>query len=91
MGICPSSDIFQSKLYDLLRDIKRIKTYIDNIIVLGKGKLYQHIYQIIFIFVRICAAGLKVNAPKCSFVLNHITYLYAILLHGKGLKLIRIK
>ena len=91
MGICPSSDIFQSKLYDLLGDIERIKTYIDNILVLGKGKFYQHIYQIIFIFVRICAAGLKVNAPKCSFVLNHITYLYAILLHGKGLKLIRIK
>ena len=71
MGICPSSDIFQSKLYDLLGDIERIKTYIDNILVLGKDNFYHPRV----IFVRLFAAVLKVNDPECRFGLNHITYL----------------
>ena len=33
MGICTSGDIFQARVDELLRDIKGIKTYIDDIIV----------------------------------------------------------
>ena len=43
--------------------------------LLGKGSIYQHIYQIRVIFGRLFTAGLKVNAPKCSFGLNYIPYL----------------
>ena len=35
MGMCASVDIFQSKIYELLSDIDGVKTYIDDIIVLG--------------------------------------------------------
>ena len=37
MGMCASGDIFQVKLDKLSSDIKGVKTYIDDILVLGKG------------------------------------------------------
>ena len=51
------------------------KTYIDDILVLGKDSFGKHIDQIIIIFVRLRAVGLKVNAPMCSFGLKEIPYL----------------
>ena len=75
MGMCTSGDIFQAKLDKLLGDIEGVKTYIDYIIVLGKDRFENHIKQLIIIFVRLRDAGLKVNAPKCSFGLKEIPYL----------------
>ena len=39
MGMCASGDIFQSKLDELIGDIKGVKMYIRDIIVLSKGSL----------------------------------------------------
>ena len=64
MVLCGSGDIFQSKLDDLIGDIKGFNRYIDYILVLGKGSLSQHIYHIIVIFDRLRTAGLKLNDPK---------------------------
>ena len=75
MRLCNSGDIFQAKVDELLGDIEGFKTYIDDIFVLGKDSLERNIYQLILIFYRMCAAGLKVNAPKCSFGFNDIPYL----------------
>ena len=36
MGMCASGGIFQAKVDELLGDIKGVKTYIDDILVLGK-------------------------------------------------------
>ena len=36
MGLCNSGGIFQSKVDKLLGDIKGVKTYINDILVLGK-------------------------------------------------------
>ena len=36
MGVCASGDIFQSKVDELLGDIKGVKTYIGDILVLDK-------------------------------------------------------
>ena len=36
MGMCASGDIFQAKVDKILGDIKGVKTYIDDILVLGK-------------------------------------------------------
>ena len=43
MVICASDDIFQAKVDDLVGDIDGFKTYIDIILVLGKGSFKQHI------------------------------------------------
>ena len=70
MGMCASGDIFQAKVDKLLADIEGVRTYIYDIIVLDKDLFENHIEQPIIIFGRLCDAGLKVNAPKCSFVLR---------------------
>ena len=64
MGICASGDIFQTKVNKLLDDIEVVKTYINDITVLGKDSFEKHIEQLRIIFCRLRAAGLNVNAPK---------------------------
>ena len=68
MGMCTSRDIFQAKVDELLGDIEGVKTYIDDILALCKDLFRNHIKQMRTIFGRMCAAGLKVYTPKCSFV-----------------------
>ena len=67
MGLCPSGDIFQTKVDEILSDIKGVKTYIKNILVLDRGSFYLHIDHLRVIFARLHAAGLKSDSPKCSF------------------------
>ena len=83
MGMCASGNIFQAKVYELLGDIEGVKTYIDNILVLGKDIFEKHIDQLKIIFGGMRAVGLKFNAPKCSFGLKWIPYLgYVITREG---------
>ena len=35
MGVCASGDIFQAKVYELIGDLKGIKTYFYDILVLS--------------------------------------------------------
>ena len=67
MGMCASGDIFQAKVDKLIGDIEGVKTHIGDIIILRKYCFGKHIENLIMVFGRLCAAGLKVNAPKCSF------------------------
>ena len=70
MGMCASEDIFRAKVDNIIGDIEGIKTYIYDILVLIKDSFEKHIDQLIIIFGRLRAAGLKVNAPKYSFGLK---------------------
>ena len=70
MRLCASGDIFQAKVDELLSDIEGFKTYIDDILVLGKRILSQHIYELIFIFARLHNTAIKVNASRRSFGLK---------------------
>ena len=70
MGMCASGDIFQAKVDELLGYIEGVKTYINDIIVLGKDIFENHIDQLRIIFGRLCDAGLNFNAPKFSFRLK---------------------
>ena len=83
MGICALGNIFLSKVDKLLGDIKGVKRYIDDTLVLSKYSFEKHKDQPRIIFGRLRAAGLKVNAPKCSFGLKEINYLcYVITREG---------
>ena len=85
MGMCTSGDIFQAKLDNMLGDIKGIKTYIDDILVLIKEILSKNTEQRMMIFCRLCSSGLKVNDTKCSFGLKEINYL-GYLITRRGIK-----
>ena len=67
MGLCASGDNFQAKVDQIIVDIKGVKTYINNILVLRKGIFPQHIDQLKSIFDRLCILGLKFNVPECRF------------------------
>ena len=83
MGICALGNIFQTKVDKLLGDIDGVKNYIDDIPVLSKDIYENNTDNMRIILGRLRAAGLKVNAPKCSFVLKDIPYLgYVITREG---------
>ena len=83
MGMVISGDVFQSKVYDLIGHIEGVRTYIDDILCIGKETCAEHLNQLEEIFRRFKKAELKVNAPKCSFGLKEIPYLgYIISIDG---------
>ena len=44
MRMCASGDIFQAKVDKLIGDTEGVKTYIDDILVLGKDRSENYIY-----------------------------------------------
>ena len=70
MGLCAYGEVLQTKVDELLIDIKGFKTYIDDILVLGKGSFSPHIYQLIVIFARLHNTVITVNGSKRSFLLK---------------------
>ena len=75
MGQYVSNHIFQAKVYEIIGDIGKIKTFINDIFLHFKGSFYLHIDQIRVTFDSLREAGLKVNTPECSVGLKNIIYL----------------
>ena len=73
-----SGDIFQAKLDPLLGEIKVLKTYINNIMVLSNNTLNKHKEYLRVIFHLMSDYGLIVNTKKLSIGLNDIPYLVYI-------------
>ena len=81
--MCALGYIFQSKGDKLIGDIKGIKRYINDIIVLSKDCFKNHIDQLSISIGRFRASDLKANYPKYSFGLKDIPYLgYVITREG---------
>ena len=72
MGICTPGGIFQDKLYNLIGYVKGVKIHINNLLLLSKESFTKRILQLRIIVGILGAAGLKVNALKCSFRLEKI-------------------
>ena len=70
MVIYTAGDIFKAKVDYLLGEIEWFKVYSGDTLVIDKGGFYHNIENIRVIFYKLCATGLKVNATKCSFVLQ---------------------
>ena len=79
IGMHASGYIFQYKVDGILGDIKGVKTYIDDILVLSKDCFKKHIEQLRIIFGRLRALGLKVNSTKFNFGLKDIPFLFYII------------
>ena len=85
MSMYYSGDIFKAKVDNMVCGIEAIKIYIDNIFVLIKDILSNHIKQLRIVFDILSDARLKVNAPKCSLGLKEIPYL-GCLITQEGIK-----
>jgi hypothetical protein len=85
MGFAGSADIFQAKMGILMESLEYVRAYIDDLLVITKGSLDNHLAKLEAVFIRLRDAGLKVNAAKSFFCTGETEYLCYILTRG-GIK-----
>jgi hypothetical protein len=79
MGFGGSADIFQAQMMDLMASLEYVRAYIDDLLIITRGDLEDHLSKIETVLTRLCDAGLKVNAAKSFFCTHKIEYLGYIL------------
>jgi len=85
MGFAGSADIFQAEMMDLMEALESVRAYIDDLLVITRGPLEDHLDKLREVLRRLCDVGLKVNAAKSFFCTHEIEYLGYILTRG-GIK-----
>jgi hypothetical protein len=83
MGFDESADIFQAEMGNLMATLKYVRVYIDNLLVIIKGSLDDHLDILKHVFIRLHNAGLKVNIKLC-FCAQETEYLGYILSRGEN-------
>jgi hypothetical protein len=79
MGFAGSADIFQAEMMDLMEALEYVRAYIDNLLVITRETLEDHLDNLREVLMRLRKAGLKVNAVKSHFCTHEIEYLGYIL------------
>ena len=82
-GVSSAPAIFQQTIESLLKGLKGISVYLDDILVTGSTH-EEHLCNLDAVLNRLNSAGLKLNKSKCSFMLDKIEYLGHII-DAKGL------
>jgi len=85
MGYAGSTDIFQAEMMDLMEAQEYVRAYIDNLLVITRGTLEDHLDKLREVLRRLHNAGLKVNDAKSFFCTHEIEYLSYKLARG-GIK-----
>ena len=67
MGFAGSADIFQVEMGNLMATLEYVRAYIDDLLVITKGSLDDHLDKLKQVFIRLRDAGLKINATKSVF------------------------
>jgi hypothetical protein len=86
MGFAGSADIFQAEMGNLMATLEYVRAYIDNLLVITKGRLDDHLDKLKQVIIQLCDAGLKINATKSVFCARETEYLGYNLTRG-GVKL----
>jgi hypothetical protein len=78
MGFAGSADIFYSEIMGLVEALECVRAYIDNLLVITRGTLEDHLDKLREVHRRLREAGLKVNAAKSFFLYprNRIPWLH---------------
>ena len=77
MGIAGSPDIFQAKMSELMMALEYVKAYLDDLLIISKKTLRDHLEKPRVVLTRLRSAGLKINAAKsifCSFETEYLGY-----------------
>ncbi len=85
MGFAGLADIFQAEMGNPMATMEYIKAYIDDLLVITKGSLDDHLDKLKQVFIWLRDAGLKINATKSVFCVQEAEYLGYILTRG-GIK-----
>jgi hypothetical protein len=79
MGFGGSADIFQAQIMDLMAFLVFLQAYMDDLLIIMRGILDEHLQKMETVRTRLHDAGLKVNAAKSLFCAHEIEYLGYIL------------
>ena len=79
MGIAGSPDIFQAKMSELMIALEYVRTYLDDLLIITKASLSDHLDKLKKVLTRLREAGLKINADKSKFCAHETEYLGYIL------------
>ncbi len=79
MGFGGSADIFQAQMMDLMASPEFVQAYTDDLLIITRGILDDHLKKMETVLTRLCDAGLKVSAAKSSFCTHKIEHLGYIL------------
>ncbi len=67
MGFGGSADIFQAQIMDLMASLKFVQAYMDDLLIITRRTLDEHLQKMDTVLTRLHDAGLKVNAAThCS-------------------------
>jgi hypothetical protein len=69
---------------NLVATLEYIRAYIDNLLVITKGSLDDHLDKLKQVFIQLRDAGLKINATKSIFCAQETEYLGYILTRARG-------
>ncbi len=79
MGFGGSANIFQAQIMDLMASLEFVRAYMDDLLIITRGILDEHLQKMETVLTRLCDARLRVNAAKSSFCAHEIEYLGYIL------------
>jgi hypothetical protein len=79
MGIAGSPDIFQGKMSELMKSLKYVRVYLDDLLCISKLSLEDHVEKLEEVLRQLRDAGLKVNAAKSTICALEIEYLGYVL------------
>jgi hypothetical protein len=79
MGFGGSANIFQAQMMDLMASLKFVQAYLDDLLVITRGILDDHLKNMETVLTRLRDVGLKVNAANSSFCTHEIEHLGYIL------------
>ena len=82
MGIAGLPDIFQEKMSGLMGDLKYVRTYLDDLLILTRYSFADHLSKLEVVLERLLKAGLCVNAESSTFCAETIEYLWYLLTRG---------
>ncbi len=75
MGFGGSADIFQAQMMNPMASLDYVQAYIDDLLIITRGTLDDHLFKVETVLARLREAGLKVNAAKSFFCTHKIEYL----------------
>ena len=67
MGIAGSPNIFQSKMSELMSTLEFVRTYLDDLLIISKDSLDDHLKKLREVFIKLRESWLKINADKSNF------------------------
>ncbi len=86
MGFGGSADIFQAQIMDLMASLEFVQVYMDDLLIIMRRTLDEHLQRMETVLTRLRDVGLKVNAAKSLFCAHEIEYLGYIIIR-EGIKL----